>query len=160
MPQIDEDVKNWFCRICSDFAGLRLIVKDLGQKESIAFEFPSAWSAFFGNKQVATVQYIGPTSGKPRSYENVEVRFYREPLQRAGLWEFVETSITTTAKKFKENGKNSYCAYKLPDEYFYDRYIGPILDKMSNELITRKDLRFSEQPICEVPTSVYELPRY
>ena len=160
MSQIDRDVKNWFYRICSDLAELRFIVTDTGQKESIAFQFPAEWSVLFGNKQVATVQYMGATSLKPKSYENVEVRFYREPLQLAGLWEFVETSVPTSAKVLKENGKNTYCAYKLPEEYFYDRYIEPILIKMSNELKGRKDLRFEEQVICEIPASVYELPRY
>ena len=98
MPQIDLDVKDWFCRIFRDLAELRFIVTDTKQKESIAFEFPAEWAASFGNKQVATVQYMGATSRKPNAYENVEVRFYREPLQRAGLWEFVEMSVTTSAK--------------------------------------------------------------
>ena len=159
MAEIDMDVRDWFCRICREFADLRLIVIDSGQKESIAFEFPMEWRGLFGNKQVATVQYMGATSKKPLAYENVEVRFYREPLQRAGLWDIVEQAGATSAKVMKENGKNTYCAYKLPEEYFYDRYVGPILEKIAKSLMIRPELKLEELPVCEIPQSIYELPR-
>ena len=160
MPEIDTDVKNWFHRVCRDFASLKFLVQDTHQKESIAFAFPATWRSIFGDKQPATVQYMGETSKKPKRYKNLEVRLYREPLCKAGLWEIIENAKITNIRVWKENGDNSYYAYKLEFEDDYDRLIVPIIQKMTETLAAHPSAQFAEQPVAVVPDSVCELPRY
>jgi len=159
MPQIDEEVKEWFMDMCQGFADAKMVVQDKGAKESATIFLPVfLQKEFEWNKQFATVQYMGGSTIKSSHYDTFEIRFYREGLERAGIEDIVE--IKRTMRKQEWNGPNPYYRYNIYDIDDFNKYVKPILLDIYKRLCERLGEIYSNALTEEVPISLRELPRY
>lgn len=158
MPSVEPHGRQLFINICKEFANLKLLVCDEGKKESVQIYFPKSMADRFNYKdQVATVQYMGGPKVKPDGYTTIEIRFYKNAFQSAGVWDVFEKN--TLYQKYKSNGKNPYVHYNVVDAFKFDKYIRVVFKDLELKFKESLGQSYDSLPIPEVPESLKELPR-
>jgi hypothetical protein len=142
-----------FKDICHEFIKLKFVLKDTGKKDSVQIFFSHSLANRYNyNKQVATVQFMGPSWMRP-GYTSIEIRFYVIPFRIAELDQVL--GEYSRERSFKQNGDNPYYHYNIHQTKYINELFVNIFKKLKADL----GEQFDEIETPMIPTTVDELPR-
>lgn len=143
-----------FKEICQAFIDLKFVIEDREGKDSVQIFFPEplACNCYY-QKQVATVQFMGPSNIRP-DYTSIEIRFYQKAFKAAKLNEIFEKHSRWLDSK--KNGDNPYYHYNIGRfASIHDLFI-----QLSAGLKVRFGEIYDSIKIPVFPSTIDELPRY
>lgn len=143
-----------FKEICQAFIDLKFVIKDRGRKDSVQIFFPEPLASNCNyQKQVATVQFMGPSNIRP-DYTNIEIRFYQKAFKAAKLNEIIESH--SRGLDSKQNRNDPYYHYNIGRF----AYIQELFIQLSAGLREKFGEMYEVIKTPVFPPTINELPRY